>query len=98
MQMQNIIIIIINIIIIIIFIIIIIIIIIIVIIIIVMSVVYFIPVRYIVLVWGIKKFTDALNTGRVKNDEILNILSRIPTLPELRRYEQRIVTDKTKMH
>ena len=53
-----------------------------------------IPLRYLVLLWGIKKFTNALNTGRVKNEEVLNILSRIPTIPDLKRYEQRILNDK----
>lgn len=59
-----------------------------------MVVLMLIPLRYLVLLWGIKKFTNALNTGRVKNDEILNILSRIPTVPELKRCEQTILNDK----
>ena len=52
-----------------------------------------IPVRYLVLFWGIKKFSNALNTRRVKNEEVLNILSRIHTIPDLKRYEQKILNN-----
>ncbi|KAF7224495.1 multiple C2 and transmembrane domain-containing protein 2 isoform X2 [Nothobranchius furzeri] len=41
---------------------------------------YFIPLRYIVLVWGINKFTKKLrNPYSVDNNEILNFLQRVPS-------------------
>uniref|UniRef100_A0A8C6WME9 Multiple C2 domains, transmembrane 2b n=1 Tax=Neogobius melanostomus TaxID=47308 RepID=A0A8C6WME9_9GOBI len=41
---------------------------------------YFIPIRYIVLVWGINKFTKKLrNPYSVDNNEVLDFLSRVPS-------------------
>ncbi|XP_041424408.1 multiple C2 and transmembrane domain-containing protein 1 isoform X3 [Xenopus laevis] len=41
---------------------------------------YFIPLRYIVLVWGINKFTKKIrNPDMIDNNEILDFLSRVPS-------------------
>ncbi|XP_053933803.1 multiple C2 and transmembrane domain-containing protein 2 isoform X1 [Cuculus canorus] len=41
---------------------------------------YFIPLRYIVLVWGINKFTKKLrNPYAIDNNELLDFLSRVPS-------------------
>ncbi|XP_058485330.1 multiple C2 and transmembrane domain-containing protein 2-like isoform X2 [Solea solea] len=41
---------------------------------------YFIPVRYIVLIWGINKFTKKLrNPYSINNNEVLDFLSRVPS-------------------
>ncbi|XP_024863724.1 multiple C2 and transmembrane domain-containing protein 2-like isoform X2 [Kryptolebias marmoratus] len=41
---------------------------------------YFIPVRYIVLIWGINKFTKKLrNPYSIDNNEVLDFLSRVPS-------------------
>ncbi|KAM9765330.1 multiple C2 and transmembrane domain-containing protein 2-like isoform 1-T2 [Menidia menidia] len=41
---------------------------------------YFIPVRYIVLLWGINKFTKKLrNPYSIDNNEVLDFLSRVPS-------------------
>uniref|UniRef100_A0A8B9RS46 Multiple C2 and transmembrane domain-containing protein 2 n=1 Tax=Accipiter nisus TaxID=211598 RepID=A0A8B9RS46_9AVES len=41
---------------------------------------YFIPLRYIVLIWGINKFTKKLrNPYAIDNNEILDFLSRVPS-------------------
>lgn len=41
---------------------------------------YFIPLRYIVLVWGINKFTKKLrNPYSIDNNEVLDFLSRVPS-------------------
>ncbi|XP_061748637.1 multiple C2 and transmembrane domain-containing protein 2-like isoform X2 [Nerophis ophidion] len=41
---------------------------------------YFIPVRYIVLVWGIHKFTKRLRSPySIDNNEVLDFLSRVPS-------------------
>uniref|UniRef100_A0A803J603 Multiple C2 domains, transmembrane 1 n=1 Tax=Xenopus tropicalis TaxID=8364 RepID=A0A803J603_XENTR len=44
------------------------------------AVLYFIPLRYIVLVWGINKFTKKIrNPYMIDNNEILDFLSRVPS-------------------
>ncbi|XP_060890843.1 multiple C2 and transmembrane domain-containing protein 2 isoform X1 [Labrus mixtus] len=41
---------------------------------------YYIPVRYIVLIWGINKFTKRLrNPYSIDNNEVLDFLSRVPS-------------------
>nr|XP_057944774.1 multiple C2 and transmembrane domain-containing protein 2 isoform X3 [Doryrhamphus excisus] len=41
---------------------------------------YFIPVRYIILIWGINKFTKRLrNPYSIDNNEVLDFLSRVPS-------------------
>ncbi|KAI3377631.1 hypothetical protein L3Q82_008791 [Scortum barcoo] len=41
---------------------------------------YYIPVRYIVLIWGINKFTKKLrNPYSIDNNEVLDFLSRVPS-------------------
>lgn len=41
---------------------------------------YFIPLRYIVLIWGINKFTKKLrNPDSIDNNELLDFLSRVPS-------------------
>ncbi|XP_055010460.1 multiple C2 and transmembrane domain-containing protein 2 isoform X2 [Boleophthalmus pectinirostris] len=41
---------------------------------------YFIPIRYIILVWGINKFTKKLrNPYSIDNNEVLDFLSRVPS-------------------
>ncbi|XP_006870761.1 PREDICTED: multiple C2 and transmembrane domain-containing protein 2-like [Chrysochloris asiatica] len=43
-------------------------------------VLYFIPLRYIILVWGINKFTKKLrNPYTIDNNELLDFLSRVPS-------------------
>ncbi|XP_071610368.1 multiple C2 and transmembrane domain-containing protein 2 isoform X2 [Heliangelus exortis] len=43
-------------------------------------VLYFIPLRYIVLIWGINKFTKRLrNPHAIDNNELLDFLSRVPS-------------------
>ncbi|KAK9394111.1 multiple C2 and transmembrane domain-containing protein 2 [Crotalus adamanteus] len=45
-----------------------------------MIVLYYIPLRYIVLIWGIHKFTKKLrNPYAIDNNELLDFLSRIPS-------------------
>ncbi|XP_078572955.1 multiple C2 and transmembrane domain-containing protein 1-like isoform X9 [Branchiostoma floridae x Branchiostoma japonicum] len=47
-------------------------------------VLYFIPLRYLVLVWGINKFTKKLrNPNAIPNNELLDFLSRVPSDEEL---------------
>ncbi|KAM3877092.1 multiple C2 and transmembrane domain-containing protein 2-like [Diretmus argenteus] len=41
---------------------------------------YFIPIRYIILIWGINKFTKKLrNPYAIDNNEVLDFLSRVPS-------------------
>ncbi|XP_030886808.1 multiple C2 and transmembrane domain-containing protein 2-like isoform X2 [Leptonychotes weddellii] len=43
-------------------------------------VLYFIPLRYIILIWGINKFTKKLrNPYAIDNNELLDFLSRVPS-------------------
>ncbi|TNN00917.1 hypothetical protein fugu_012163 [Takifugu bimaculatus] len=45
-----------------------------------MLLLYFIPLRYLVLIWGVNKFTKKLrNPYTIDNNEILNFLKRVPT-------------------
>ncbi|CAH1255460.1 MCTP1, partial [Branchiostoma lanceolatum] len=52
-------------------------------------VLYFIPLRYLVLVWGINKFTKKLrNPNAIPNNELLDFLSRVPSDEELIEYKE----------
>ncbi|XP_052634187.1 multiple C2 and transmembrane domain-containing protein 1 isoform X2 [Harpia harpyja] len=50
---------------------------------------YFIPLRYIVLVWGINKFTKKLrNPYAIDNNELLDFLSRVPSDVQVVQYHE----------
>uniref|UniRef100_A0A8C8S7L1 Multiple C2 and transmembrane domain-containing protein 1 n=1 Tax=Pelusios castaneus TaxID=367368 RepID=A0A8C8S7L1_9SAUR len=50
---------------------------------------YFIPLRYIVLVWGINKFTKKLRSPyAIDNNELLDFLSRIPSDVQVVQYQE----------
>lgn len=44
---------------------------------------YYIPLRYLVMAWGINKFTKKLrNPNAIPNNEVLDFLSRVPDFDE----------------
>lgn len=48
------------------------------------AVLYFVPIRYVILVWGINKFTKKLRSANaIDNNEVLDYLSRVPSDKEL---------------
>ncbi|KAM9367469.1 multiple C2 and transmembrane domain-containing protein 1 [Phaethornis superciliosus] len=50
---------------------------------------YFVPLRYIVLVWGINKFTKKLRSPyAIDNNELLDFLSRVPSDVQLVQYQE----------
>ncbi|NXC90331.1 MCTP1 protein, partial [Cercotrichas coryphoeus] len=50
---------------------------------------YFIPLRYIVLVWGINKFTKKIrNPYAIDNNELLDFLSRVPSDVQVMQYHE----------
>ncbi|KAM9693427.1 multiple C2 and transmembrane domain-containing protein 1 isoform 4-T4 [Trichechus inunguis] len=50
---------------------------------------YFIPLRYIVLVWGINKFTKKLRSPyAIDNNELLDFLSRVPSDIQVVQYQE----------
>ncbi|XP_052458625.1 multiple C2 and transmembrane domain-containing protein 2-like isoform X1 [Carassius gibelio] len=50
---------------------------------------YFIPVRYIVLLWGIHKFTKKLrNPYAIENNEVMDFLSRVPSDVQMAQYTE----------
>ncbi|KAM6961198.1 multiple C2 and transmembrane domain-containing protein 2 [Aplochiton taeniatus] len=50
---------------------------------------YYIPVRYVVLIWGVNKFTMKLrNPHAIDNNEILNFLKRVPSDVQKVRYNE----------
>ncbi|NXX15133.1 MCTP1 protein, partial [Podargus strigoides] len=50
---------------------------------------YFIPLRYIVLVWGINKFTKKLRSPYgIDNNELLDFLSRVPSDVQVMQYHE----------
>ncbi|XP_055555684.1 multiple C2 and transmembrane domain-containing protein 1 isoform X4 [Falco cherrug] len=50
---------------------------------------YFIPLRYIVLVWGINKFTKRLRSPyAIDNNELLDFLSRVPSDVQMVQYHE----------
>ncbi|CAM4729057.1 unnamed protein product [Leuciscus chuanchicus] len=53
------------------------------------TLIYFIPLRYIVLVWGINKFTKKLrNPYNIENNELLDFLSRVPSDIQMVQYKE----------
>ncbi|KAJ8285476.1 hypothetical protein GJAV_G00027220 [Gymnothorax javanicus] len=52
-------------------------------------VIYFIPLRYIVLVWGVNKFTKKLRDPyTIDNNELLDFLSRVPSDVQMVQYQE----------
>ncbi|XP_061118478.1 multiple C2 and transmembrane domain-containing protein 1 isoform X2 [Conger conger] len=52
-------------------------------------VIYFIPLRYIVLVWGVNKFTKKLRDPyTIDNNELLDFLSRVPSDVQVVQYQE----------
>uniref|UniRef100_A0A8C1BF20 Multiple C2 domains, transmembrane 1b n=1 Tax=Cyprinus carpio carpio TaxID=630221 RepID=A0A8C1BF20_CYPCA len=52
------------------------------------TLIYFIPLRFIVLVWGINKFTKKLRDPyNIENNELLDFLSRVPSDIQLVQYK-----------
>ncbi|KAM4875331.1 multiple C2 and transmembrane domain-containing protein 1 isoform 3-T3 [Thomomys bottae] len=52
-------------------------------------VLYFIPLRYLVLVWGINKFTKKLRSPyAIDNNELLDFLSRVPSDVQVVQYQE----------
>ncbi|KAM4869938.1 multiple C2 and transmembrane domain-containing protein 1 isoform X2 [Urocitellus parryii] len=50
---------------------------------------YFVPLRYIVLVWGINKFTKKLRSPyAIDNNELLDFLSRVPSDVQVVQYQE----------
>lgn len=44
---------------------------------------FFVPLRYIILVWGINKFTKKLRApNAIDNNELMDFLSRVPDTDE----------------
>ncbi|XP_054916030.1 multiple C2 and transmembrane domain-containing protein 2 isoform X2 [Poeciliopsis prolifica] len=59
---------------------------------------YFIPIRYIVLVWGINKFTKKLrNPYSIDNNELLDFLSRVPSDVQKVQYSELKASRKKKV-
>ncbi|XP_028615963.1 multiple C2 and transmembrane domain-containing protein 1 isoform X2 [Grammomys surdaster] len=53
------------------------------------AILYFIPLRYIVLVWGINKFTKKLRSPyAIDNNELLDFLSRVPSDVQVVQYQE----------
>ncbi|XP_016307777.1 multiple C2 and transmembrane domain-containing protein 2-like isoform X2 [Sinocyclocheilus anshuiensis] len=50
---------------------------------------YFIPVRYIILLWGIHKFTKKLRSPyAIENNEVMDFLSRVPSDVQMTQYTE----------
>lgn len=59
---------------------------------------YYIPVRYIVLIWGINKFTKKLrNPYSIDNNEVLDFLTRVPSDVQKVQYSEMRGSRKKKM-
>ncbi|XP_041639957.1 multiple C2 and transmembrane domain-containing protein 2-like isoform X2 [Cheilinus undulatus] len=59
---------------------------------------YFIPIRYIVLIWGINKFTKKLrNPYSIDNNEVLDFLSRVPSDVQKVQYSETKSSKKKKI-
>ncbi|KAJ8281251.1 hypothetical protein GJAV_G00065330 [Gymnothorax javanicus] len=58
---------------------------------------YFVPLRYIVLIWGVNKFTKKLrNPYAVDNNEVLDFLSRVPSdIQKVQYGELRVASGQT---
>lgn len=58
---------------------------------------YFVPLRYIILVWGINKFTKRLRKpDYISNNELLDFLSRCPTNEQLEQWKELPLTVTSK--
>ncbi|XP_060762933.1 multiple C2 and transmembrane domain-containing protein 1 isoform X1 [Neoarius graeffei] len=54
-----------------------------------MLIVYFVPLRYIILAWGVNKFTKKLrNPYAIDNNELLDFLSRVPSDVQVVQYQE----------
>ncbi|KAK7176832.1 hypothetical protein R3I93_000928 [Phoxinus phoxinus] len=50
---------------------------------------YFIPVRYVILLWGIHKFTKKLRSPyAIENNEVMDFLSRVPSDVQMAQYTE----------
>lgn len=51
---------------------------------------YFVPLRYVILVWGINKYTKRLRKGPnyISNNELLDFLSRCPSNRQLKQWQE----------
>ncbi|KAK5874492.1 hypothetical protein PBY51_019432 [Eleginops maclovinus] len=59
---------------------------------------YYIPVRYVVLIWGINKFTKKLrNPYSIDNNEVLDFLSRVPSDVQKVQYSEMRGSRKKKL-
>ncbi|KAM4744075.1 LOW QUALITY PROTEIN: multiple C2 and transmembrane domain-containing protein 2-like [Anableps anableps] len=59
---------------------------------------YFIPIRYVVLIWGINKFTKKLrNPYCIDNNELLDFLSRVPSDVQKVQYSEPKLSRKKKV-
>lgn len=57
---------------------------------------YYISLKYVLVLWGINKFTKKLRNPNVKtNNEILDFLSRVPSDQELHLYRELKITNKS---
>ncbi|XP_022613992.1 multiple C2 and transmembrane domain-containing protein 1 [Seriola dumerili] len=53
------------------------------------TIIYFIPLRYIVLIWGVNKFTKKLRDPyTIDNNELLDFLSRVPSDVQVVQYRE----------
>ncbi|KAI4830775.1 hypothetical protein KUCAC02_002388 [Chaenocephalus aceratus] len=59
---------------------------------------YYVPVRYVVLIWGINKFTKKLrNPYSIDNNEVVDFLSRVPSDVQKVQYSERRGSRKKKL-
>ncbi|XP_049904142.1 multiple C2 and transmembrane domain-containing protein 2-like isoform X1 [Epinephelus moara] len=59
---------------------------------------YYIPIRYVVLIWGINKFTKKLrNPYSIDNNEVLDFLSRVPSDVQKVQYSEMRGSKKKKL-
>ncbi len=51
---------------------------------------YVVPLRYVILVWGINKYTKRLRKGPnyISNNELLDFLSRCPSNHQLQQWQE----------
>ena len=55
---------------------------------------YLIPIRYLIMLWGCRKFSKKLlNPDHVPSSELLNFLSRVPDDPTVRKCKELSVMD-----
>lgn len=57
---------------------------------------YYIPLKYVLVLWGINKFTKKLRNPNIKtNNELLDFLSRVPSDTEMNLYRELKFTNKS---